>query len=296
MSVSPSSRKVTKAVIAAAGYGTRFLPATKNQPKEMLPIIDKPIIHYLVEECVNSGITDIILVTRAGQHIMEDYFDNNYELEYSLEKSGKEARLRIVKNIPQMANFVYVRQKGHLPYGNGSPLVAAAPLIDDDEPFAYLFGDDMVLSKVPCIQQLKEVYEKNDCDGVIAAQEIPLEESYRYGIVKFKEGGDEFEALVEKPDPSEAPSNMAEFGRFILNNRTVKEILEINTGLDGELWLVDAITAASNNGGRFLVHNVDGNWMTTGDPLRYMKTMVEFALDREDLGEDFRDYLKSLNL
>ena len=204
-------RPVTKAVIAAAGYGTRFLPATKNQPKEMLPIIDKPIIHYLVEECVNSGITDIILVTRAGQHIMEDYFDNNYELEYSLEKNGKESRLKIVKDIPQMANFVYVRQKGHLPYGNGSPLVAAAPLIDDDEPFAYLFGDDMVLSKTPCIQQLKDVYENTECDGVIAAQKIPIEESYRYGIVKFKEGTNEFEALVEKPDPKDAPSQMAEF-------------------------------------------------------------------------------------
>ncbi|MCA9389876.1 NTP transferase domain-containing protein [candidate division WWE3 bacterium] len=289
-------RPVTKAVIAAAGYGTRFLPATKNQPKEMLPIIDKPIIHYLVEECVKSGITDIILVTRAGQHIMEDYFDNNYELEYSLEQNGKENRLKIIKDIPQMANFVYVRQKGHLPYGNGSPLVAAAPLIDDDEAFAYLFGDDMVLSKTPCIQQLKEVYENNDCDGVIAAQTIPREETYRYGIVKFKEGTNQFEALVEKPDPEDAPSTVAEFGRFILNNKTVSEILKKNTGLDGELWLVDAITRASENGGTFLVHDIEGKWMTTGDPLRYMKTMVEFALEREDLGQEFKDYLKNLEM
>src|SRR3989344_479068 len=135
------NRKIKKAIIAAAGYGTRFLPATKNQPKEMLPIIDKPIIHYLVEECVASGITDIIIVTRAGQGIMEDYFDSSIELEHMLDINGKEELLRKVKEIPQLANFVYVRQKKNLPYGNGTPPLCASPLIDDDEAFAYLFGD-----------------------------------------------------------------------------------------------------------------------------------------------------------
>src|SRR4030066_2297007 len=173
--------KITKAVIAAAGHGTRFLPATKNQPKEMLPIIDKPIIHYLVEECVASGITDIIIVTRAGQGIMEDYFDSHVELEHMLDSQGKEELLEKVREIPNLANFVYVRQKKNLPYGNGTPLLCASPLIDDYEAFAYLFGDDMVISKTPCLKQLINAYENEKCDGVIAAQKVPTTEPYRYG-------------------------------------------------------------------------------------------------------------------
>src|SRR4030066_817182 len=171
--------KITKAVIAAAGHGTRFLPATKNQPKEMLPIIDKPIIHYLVEECVASGITDIIIVTRAGQGIMEDYFDSHVELEHMLDTNGKEELLKTVREIPQLANFVYVRQKKNLPYGNGTPLLVASPLIDNDEAFAYLFGDDLVISEKPCLKQLINVYEKDGCDGVIAVQEVPKSECDR---------------------------------------------------------------------------------------------------------------------
>lgn len=289
-------RRITKAVIAAAGYGTRFLPATKNQPKEMLPIIDKPIIHYLVEECVASGIKDIIIVTRAGQGIMEDYFDNSIELEHMLDSNGKEELLKTVKQIPQLANFVYVRQKKNLPYGNGTPLLCASPLIDDDEAFAYLFGDDMVISKTPCLKQLIDVYEKEKCDGVIAAQKIPASETHRYGIVKFKENTNQFEALIEKPSPKNAPSNMAEFGRFILNNKTVKEIKRKETGLGGEMWLVDAISKASKNGAKFLVHEVTGRWLTTGDPLRYMQTQVLYAMEREDLKEDFKNFLKDLKL
>lgn len=290
------SKKVTKAVIAVAGYGTRFLPATKNQPKEMLPIIDKPIIHHLVDECVASGIKEIIMVTRAGQGIMEDYFDNHVELEHMLDKSGKEEMLKAVREIPELANFVYVRQKKNLPYGNGSPLYVAAPLIDDDEAFAYLFGDDLVLSKKPALKQLIETYENEKCDGVIAAQKVDPQEAYRYGIVKYKKGTNLFDALVEKPKNEDAPSNMAEFGRFVLNNRTVKEILKRKTGLGGELWLVDAITAASKKGAKFIVHEVEGKWLTTGDPLRYMQTQVLYALARKDIGQDFANFLKGLKL
>lgn len=287
-------KRVTKAVIAVAGYGTRFLPATKNQPKEMLPIIDKPIIHYLVEECVNAGITDIILVTRYGQGIMEDYFDSHLELERYLEENGKFDILEEVRSIPQKANIVYVRQNKTLPYGNGTPLVCASSLLAKDESFAYMFGDDLVLAKKPAIKQLMETYEHTNCDGVIAVQEIPNEESYRYGIVKYKEGSKEFDAIVEKPDPKDAPSNDAEFGRFILNYSVVDELKKLHTGLGNELWLVDAITSVAAQGGRFVTHTVDGEWLTTGDPLRYLKTTVKFALDREDIGEDFRKYLKSV--
>ena len=289
-------RKIKKAVIAAAGYGTRFLPATKNQPKEMLPIIDKPIIHYLVEECVNSGITDIIIVTRAGQGIMEDYFDNTVELEYKLDEQGKEDLLRKVREIPLLANFVYIRQKKNLPYGNGTPLLCAAPLIDDDEAFAYLFGDDLVISEVPCLKQLIDLYEKENCDGVIAAQRVPKEEVNRYGIIKFKEGTNEFEAISEKPNPEDAPSDMADFGRFILNHKTINEIVKGKTGMGGELWLTDAISSAASVGARFLVHKVVGNWMTTGDPLRYMQTQVKYALERDDIGKQFAKFLLDLPL
>lgn len=291
-----TKRKITKAIIAVAGYGTRFLPATKNQPKEMLPIIDKPIIHHLVEECVDSGIENIIMVTRVGQGIMEDYFDSHLELEQMLDSNGKSALLQKVREIPQMANFIYVRQKKNLPYGNGTPLLCASPLIDDDEAFAYLFGDDMVISKTPCLKQLIDVYESEDCDGVIAAQRIPKSETKRYGIVKFKEGTNEFEALVEKPEPENAPSDMAEFGRFILNYKTVKEVKKKKTGLDDELWLVDAITNASKEGAKFLVHEVDGKWLTTGDPLRYMQTQVLFTLERSDIGKEFGEFLKTLKI
>lgn len=289
-------RKVKKAIITAAGFGTRFLPATKNIPKEMLPIIDKPIIHHLVEECVQSGITDIIIVTRVGQGSMEDYFDTHVELEHVLDTNGKEELLQKVREIPQLANFVYVRQKKNYPYGNGTPLLCAAPLIDDDEAFAYLFGDDLVISKTPCLKQLINIYEKEKCDGVIAAQQVPLSEVSRYGIVKFKKGTSEFEGIVEKPDPKDAPSQMADFGRFVLNYKTIKEIQKQYLGKGGELWLTDAITLASKQGARFLVHEIEGKWLTTGDPLRYMQTQVLFALEREDLGGDFKKFLKSLKL
>ena len=289
-------RKVKKAIIAAAGYGTRFLPATKNQPKEMLPIIDKPIIHYLVEECVDSGITDIIIVTRAGQGIMEDYFDNHIELEHMLDIQGKEELLKKVREIPQLANFVYVRQKKNLPYGNGTPLLCASPLIDDDEAFAYLFGDDMVISKTPCLKQLIDVYEKGSCDGVIAVQEVPKSEVSRYGIVKFKPGTKEFESLVEKPNPKDAPTQLADFGRFVLNHKTVREIIKKKVGMKNELWLIDAISAAAKHGAKFLTHEIEGKWLTTGDPLRYMQTQVLFALERSDIGIDFVKFLKNLHL
>ncbi|MBU0569642.1 NTP transferase domain-containing protein [Patescibacteria group bacterium] len=289
-------RKITKAIIAVAGYGTRFLPATKNQPKQMLPIIDKPIIHHVVDECVASGIEDIIIVTQAGQGSIEDYFDSHIEIEHTLEINGKKKLLEEIRKIPLLANFVYVRQKKNFPYGNGTPLLCAARLIDDNEPFAYLFGDDLVMSKTPCLKQLIDIYEKEDCDGVIAAQHKPKSELNRYGIVKFKKGTNEFEALVEKPNPKDAPSNMAEFGRFILNYKTVKEIQKQKTGLGGELWLVDAITSVAKKGGKILVHDIEGEWLTTGDPLRYMQTQVRYALERKDIGSDFKKFLKSLKL
>lgn len=293
-----TTRPVTKAVIAAAGYGTRFLPATKNQPKEMLPIIDKPIIHYLVEECVASGITDIILVTRAGQHIMEDYFDNNLELERSLSDNGKEDRLKIIQDIPLMANFVYVRQKKHLPYGNATPLLVAQDLIDDDEAFVYLFGDDMTLADTPVVKQLISVYERYQPSAVLAVQEVPDDEVNRYGTVKYKENSEvpyAIELGLEKLPVGEAPSNMAQFGRFIFTRDVIDEAQKVHTGKDGELWIIDLLNALAQQGKTVIGQPIQGEWLTTGDPLRYLKATVQFALNRADLSADFKKYLQSLN-
>lgn len=290
-----SKRPVTKAIIAAAGYGTRFLPATKNQPKEMLPIIDKPIIHYLVEEAVNSGIKDIIIVTRAGNHIMEDYFDNHYELEDQLEKAGKTARLETVRNIPQMANFIYVRQKKNLPYGNGSPLLAAKNLIDDDEAVVYMFGDDLWLAENPATKQVIDYYEKYSPTAVIAAYEVPIEETYRYGVFKYKENEKiphVIEDMVEKPKPEEAPSNIINAGRFVLSYDVIEEMTKTSTSQGNELWLTDALGSLAKKDKIVMAPPLEGEWLTTGDPLRFIKATLRYALQREDLRDDLLEFIK----
>jgi UTP--glucose-1-phosphate uridylyltransferase len=292
-------RKVTKAVIAAAGYGTRFLPATKNQPKEMLPIIDKPIIHHLVDELVLSGITDIIIVTRAGQGIMEDYFDNHVELEHMLEANNKREMLKRIKRIPKLANFVYVRQKKSLPYGNATPLLSAAPLIDDDEAFAYLFGDDLTISKTPVVKQLIDVYLDQNPSAVLAVQEVPDDEVERYGTVKYKKKAKykyDISEVLEKMPLGKNPSNMAQFGRFVFTNDVLKQVKGTKLGIGSELWVADVLNNVMKRGKRVIAQPIKGEWLTTGDPLRYMKTQVKYALRRKDIGKDFASFLKELKL
>jgi UTP--glucose-1-phosphate uridylyltransferase len=291
----PKNRKITKAVIAAAGYGTRFLPATKNQPKEMLPVIDKPIIHYLVEEAVSSGITDIILVTRAGNHIMEDYFDNNYEIEDSLLKNHKLDKWKMVREITQMANFVYVRQKKHLPYGNASPLIAVKDLIDDDEAFVYMFGDDLTLAETPVTQQLIDIYEKYQPAAVLGVQEVADSQVHRYATIKYKDNPkipNEIEEGLEKMPLGENPSNMAQFGRFVFSYDVIKAVQETPTGKDNELWVIDILNNLAKKGKPVIANPIEGEWLTTGDPITYLQTMIKFALKRDDLKEEFLTFLK----
>jgi UTP--glucose-1-phosphate uridylyltransferase len=296
-----SPRKITKAVIALAGYGTRFLPATKNQPKQMLPIIDKPIIHYVVEEAVKSGIKEVILVTQAGQHAMEDYFDSHFEIEKTLEESGKIGYLKIVRDIPQMANFVYVRQKKHLPYGNGTPLLVAKDLIDDDEAFLYMFGDDVTISanNKSISKQLIDVYQKKKSKAVLAVQKVPDDEVERYGTVKYKKNAKykyEVEGILEKMPLGKNPSNMAQFGRFIFSYDVIREASKTSLGIDSELWIADILNNMAKKGKKVIAQPIEGEWLTTGDPLRYMKAQVRFALERKDIGKEFASYLKSLKL
>ena len=195
--------EVTKAVIGIAGFGTRFLPATKSVPKELLPIVNKPIVQYLVEEAARSGIRDVILVTRAGSRMVQDHFGAAHELEAHLAKQRKSDYLEIVKGIPQIANVTVVPQDVHLPYGNGSPILAAKPFLDEGQPFVYLFGDDLVLSETPCIKQLIDSYRKHGPAGVIAFQRVPWAEIDRYASAKLKGDSLEIESLVEKAPTGE---------------------------------------------------------------------------------------------
>ncbi len=285
--------KVKKAIIAVAGSGTRFLPATKAQPKEMLPIIDKPIIQYVVEELVDAGIEDIILVTKWDKKTLEDHFDRSFELEHSLEAAGKMKMLSAIQKISSMANFIYVRQKG--PYGNGTPILSAASLIND-EPFVFAWGDDLVLSKTSFTKQLIDNYHEHNAP-VIGVQKVPKDTVDRYGIVKLRPGTREMEHVVEKPSIEKAPSQLAQFGRMILTPEIVNILKETKLGKGNELWVTDAISTYIKRGGKFMVQEVEnGQWLTTGDPLNYLKAMIEYALVREDIGDDFRKHLHSLNL
>lgn len=281
---------IHKAIIAVAGSGTRFLPATKAQPKEMLPIVDKPIIQYLVEEIVAAGIKDVIMVTRWDKKPLEDHFDHSVELEQSLEKAGKVKYLEQVRKIPDMANFIYVRQKG--PYGNGTPILSAASLVQN-EPFVFAFGDDLVKSKVSFTKQLVTEYKKHGCP-IIGVQKVPKKMVDRYGIVKLKKGTMQIEDIIEKPSISEAPSQYADFGRMILNQDIVDILKETPLGKGNELWIIDAIRTYIKRGGTFYAQEVnDGEWMTTGDPLNYLMATIEYALDRDDLKKEFTKYLKT---
>jgi UTP--glucose-1-phosphate uridylyltransferase len=288
---------ITKAIIAVAGYGTRFIPATKVQPKEMLPIVDKPVVQYLVEEAVASGITDIILVTRSGNQALEDHFDSSRELEIHLEAQKKWKELEAVRRIPNLANFIYVRQSRDMPYGNGTPLLCAKSLISADEAFVYMFGDDVVQSEVPCTKQLIDVFNQFQPAGVIAVQEVPHEEVDRYGIPKLKEGCEraELEYIVEKPAPAYAPSNLAQLGRFVFTRKIIDILENLSVGKGGELWLTDAVDRLAARD-TVLVHTIQGRWFTTGDPLRLLKTTIELALDRPDIGRELAAYLRDLDL
>jgi UTP--glucose-1-phosphate uridylyltransferase len=289
--------KIRKAVIAVAGYGTRFLPATKVQPKELLPIVDKPVIQYLVEEVVASGIKDIILATRSGMHGIADHFDSSRELEVYLHEHENKKSLDLIKAIPKMANFAVVRQGRHLPYGNGTPLLTAKDYLDKDEPFVYLFGDDLVMSDVPCVKQLIDAYERYEPDAVIAVQEMPFGEMHSFGMVNVKKGSNpkEVEEIVEKPDRGTARSNLAQFGRFILPWRIIEILESIHVAKGKELYLTEANNILCREG-RMLAHTVEGTWLTAGDPLSFLKTNVYYALRNPEIGKDFAEFLKSLNL
>jgi UTP--glucose-1-phosphate uridylyltransferase len=284
-------KKVTKAVIAAAGLGTRFLPQTKAMPKEMLPVIDKPMIQYVVEEAVAAGITDIILVTGPHKRPVEDHFDRHSALEDSLIEAGKHDLAAEIRKIADMANFIYVRQKG--PMGSGTPVLNAAHLIGD-EPFLVLFGDDFFASPKPRAVQLVEAYEELG-QSVISLTPFDKKDSSKYGVVEIKNKihDDLFELsrLVEKPEPADAPSDYASVGGFVLTPDILTILQEQQAQEDREFYLADAIDTLAQTGQVF-GKVIEGKFHDTGNKESYLRAIVDVALDHPELGESFRAYLK----
>lgn len=292
--------KITKAVIPAAGFGTRFLPQTKAMPKEMLPIVDKPVIQYVVEEVVQSGVENVIIVTGANKRAIEDHFDTpNEDLTKNLLQGNKEHLLAEVKKISDMANFIYVRQKG--PYGNGTPVLAAEPVIEN-EPFAVLWGDEFIYAKPPRLAQMIPVYEKYGGIVISGVKIEKKEDLKRYGIADLEAVSGEknvykIKAIVEKPEPDEAPSNIATHGCYILPPEIFSALKRVQPGKGGEIWLTDAINLLKDEGVPvYAVEVENGKYYDTGNKLEYMKTSVELALEHPEVGPELRAYLKELLL
>ena len=289
---------IRKAVLTDAGYATRFLPVTKTLPKSMLPILDKPITQYIVEECMSAGITEIIIVaTEEGKPIYEDYFHNTVQHIYrQLNKQGKHERFSKVTDVFNLPNIIVITQDKNLPYGNAAPLLSAKPYLGN-EAFLYVYTDDFILGESACAE-LVNAYAvcSNDVTGIIAAKDIPGIDVTKYGMIKLKDGTQNvLDYITEKPKPEESPSNLVSFGRYLLTPKIFGYLnaSEDDLGKDNELWTVDAIHRMAKDT-QVLVKPIMGEWKTTGDPINYLKTSVEFALRNPEYNEDFREYLKTL--
>ena len=283
---------IKKAIMPVGGFGTRFLPATKAQPKEMLPVVDKPVIQYLVEEAVASGINEVIFVTGRGKRAIEDHFDHSFELEYNLVEKGKNKLLREVERISNLADFVYVRQPK--PLGDGHAVLCARKLVNG-EPAAVLFGDDLVDSEIPCLKQLMGIFEKYGC-AVVALQRVPGNEVSQYGVVAAKEIAPrifEINDVVEKPTPSQAPSDLIIIGKYIIIPEIFNELELINgKKRTGEIHLADAFKNFLVKGGKMIGYQFQGKRFDCGDKLGFLKAEVEFGIKHKEIGGRFKEYLE----
>lgn len=286
--------KIRKAIIPVAGLGTRFLPATKAQPKEMLPVVDKPVIQYIVEEAVAAGIEEIIFVTAFGKRAIEDHFDRNFELEYRLEQKKKFKELEAVSNIGKLAKFAFVRQQK--PLGDGHALLAAAPFVGADEPVAILFGDDIITGQVPAIGQLIQTFEKYG-DPVIAIQEVPHEDVSRYGVIGGLQIGNntwEIKQFVEKPAPKAAPSNLAVVGRYVITPEILRRLQTQEAGKDGEIRLADAFESHLADQRPLYGCKFEGRRYDCGNKLQFIIAQIELGLAHPEVKEELKKYLNSL--
>ena len=286
-------KTLRKAVIPVAGLGTRFLPATKAQPKEMLPLVDTPVIQYVVEEAIRAGVESLVLVTGRGKAAIENHFDISFELEDTLRRRGKQEDLDLVRGISHLAQFAYVRQGE--PLGLGHAVLCARHAVGD-EPFALLLGDDVFDERDSALDALIAAYHSTG-KSVVGVQEVPLEHVSRYGIVSAPEGHHgtwKVTSIVEKPQPSEAPSRWAVVGRYVLEPRVFDHLAALEPGVGGEYQLTDALAILAREG-RLVAAPIPAKRYDTGNKLDYLKANVEFALKREDLREDFSAYLKELS-
>ena len=289
--------RVRKAVFPAAGWGTRFLPATKAQPKEMLPLVDKPAIQYAVEEAVEAGIEQVIIVTSSQKRAIEDHFDLSLELEQLLESRGEIEKLRQIRAISDLAQVSYVRQKEQL--GLGHAVLVAKELVGH-EPFAVILSDDVVIGERPCIGQLIHAYERTH-SSIVAVMEVPPEDTSRYGVIAGEVAGPDdprlyrLSGLVEKPEPGAAPSNLAIIGRYVLTPKIFEKLEQTKRGAGGEIQLTDAIEALMQEQDVY-GYAFDGVRYDAGTTMGWLKASVELALQREDIGGQFRRYLQTLDL
>lgn len=285
--------KVRKAIIPAAGLGTRFLPATKAQPKEMIPVVDTPAIQYIVEEAVASGIEEILIITGRNKGSMEDHFDRNIELELALQSKDDKEKLHLLESIADKVDIHYVRQK--TPKGLGHAIYCAKTFVGQ-EPFAVLLGDDIVDNPVPCTKQLIDIYEKYQCT-VLGVQEIPPENTHMYGILDVSPVVDgnvwKVNDLVEKPDKGKAPSNIAILGRYVITPEIFAVLDETKPGKGGEIQLTDALKTLRESQAMY-AYQFQGKRYDIGSKLGYLEATVEFALNRPDLAGPFREYLVKL--
>lgn len=285
--------KIRKAIIPAAGLGLRFLPATKAMPKEMLPIVDKPAIHYIIEEAVESGIEDILIITGRSKRSIEDYFDRAPDLEVQLKRMGKTSSLEMVRDLGRMVDLYFIRQKE--PLGLGHAVYCARQFVGD-EPFALLLGDDIIRSDVPCLRQLMDLYKELK-SSVLAVMEVPEDAVSKYGIldaVKERAGVFRIKDLVEKPSVEAAPSRLAVMGRYILDSRIFSILAATKPGVGGEIQLTDALKVLCREQSIY-GYTFKGKRYDIGDKLGYLQATVDFALRREDLSYHFWEYLQSIS-
>lgn len=288
-----NNRKVTKAVITAAGYGTRFLPATKNIPKELLPIINKPTISYVVDQCIEAGIEDIIIVTRFGNHAVEDYFDSEPALEKYLLDKGKKELAEEIKEIYKGANFIFVRQNPEIPYGNAAPIYTVKELIGKNEPFIVSWGDDIILGKGVGVVELVKMYEKQSADVILNCQISTPEEISRIGAeVQLKKGSNIVSKIVEKPPASKVKSNLLSFSPYLFTGKIFDYLNPKKDTKVGEFYIQKGISGIMKDGGVVRANVTKGKWLTNGNPFDYLKATIEIAFSRDDLNGDFLKYLK----
>lgn len=285
---------IRKAIIPVAGLGTRFLPATKAQPKEMLAVVDKPIIQYIVEEAVASGIEEIVFVTSIGKRAIEDHFDRNFELEYRLEQKKKERDLEEIKDIGKLAKFAFVRQTK--PLGDGHAVLSALPFVDEHEPVAVLFGDDIIDAKVPALKQLIRIHEESG-DSVVALQVVPKKLVSGFGVIDGKKCGRnvfDIHRFVEKPPVDKAPSNLIAIGRYILTPDVLCLLQTAKAGTDGEIRLANAFETYLQSGRTLKGCAFDGTWYNCGSKLGFLIAQVELGMRHPDVGKEFKKYLKGV--